>query len=45
MLIKRFLVSQNEENRFFQSIRTIIVLLLVLSFQGAVVYVMVSSLS
>ena len=43
-LIKRFFVSP-EENRDFQSIRAIVVLLLVLSFQGAIVYIMVSSLS
>jgi len=44
-LIKRFSVSRKEENGVFQSVRTIVVLLLVLSFQGAIVYVIVSSLS
>jgi hypothetical protein len=43
-LIKRFFVSRKEENQVFQSIRAIVVLLLVLSFQGAIVYIMVSSL-
>jgi len=44
-LLKRISVSRKEENQIFQSIRTIVVLLLVLSFQGAIVYVMISSLS
>jgi len=43
-LIKRFSNSLKKENRVFQSIRAIVVLLLVLSFQGAVVYVIFSSL-
>ena len=44
-IFKRFFVSAKEENRVFQSTRAIVVLLLVLSFQGAIVYIMVSSLS
>jgi len=43
-LIKRFSISRKEQNGVFQSVRTIIVLLLVLSFQAAIAYVMVSSL-
>jgi len=43
-LIKRLFVSPKEESRGFQSIQTIVVVLLVLSFQGAIVYIMVSSL-
>jgi len=44
-LIKRFFISLKDENSVFQSTRAIIVLLLVLSFQGAIVYIIVSSLS
>ena len=44
-LIKQFFISLKDENRVFQSTRAIIVLLLVLSFQGAIVYIIVSSLS
>jgi hypothetical protein len=43
-LFKRFSIAPKEENRVFQSIRAIVVLLLVLSFQAAIVYIMVSSL-
>lgn len=44
-IMKRFFVSIKEESPMFQLIRGIIVLLLVLSFQGAIVYIMISSLS
>jgi len=43
--MKRFFVLAKEENGVFQSTRAIVVLLLVLSFQGAIVYVVVSSLA
>jgi hypothetical protein len=43
-LIKLFFVSGKTENGGFQLIPTIVVLLLALSFQGAIVYIMVSSL-
>jgi hypothetical protein len=44
-LVKYFFISAQEENRTFELIRGIVVLLLVLGFQGAIVYVMISSLS
>jgi len=43
-LIKRFFVSAKEENRSFQLVPAIVVFLLALSFQGAIVYIMISSL-
>jgi hypothetical protein len=42
-LIKFFLVSGKEENRGFQLLPAIVMLLLAISFQGAIIYVMVSS--
>lgn len=42
-LIKFFFVSGNEENRGFQLLPAIVMLLLALTFQGAIIYVMVSS--
>ena len=44
-LIKLFFVSDKEKNGGFQLIPAIVVLLLALSFQGAIVYIMISSLS
>jgi len=44
-LAKYFFISENEENRIFQLIRGVVVALLALGFQGAIVYVMISSLS
>lgn len=43
-LNKTFFVSGNEKGGYFQLIRTTIVLLLVLCFEGVMVYIMVSSL-
>jgi len=43
-LIKLFFVSEKEENEGFQVIPAIVMLLLLLSFQGAIVYVLVSSI-
>ena len=42
---KNFFVPSKEENRILQLISRIVLLLLVLSFQGAIIYVMISSLS
>ena len=42
-LIKFFLISGKEENRGFKLLPAIVMLLLALSFQGAIIYVMVSS--
>lgn len=43
-LIKLFFVSTKGENGGFELIPAIVVFLLVLSFQGAIVYIMISSL-
>ena len=43
-LIKLFFVSSKEKNGGFQLIPAIVVFLLALSFQGAIVYIMISSL-
>ena len=43
-LIKFFFVSSKEKNGGFQLIPAIVVFLLALSFQGAIVYIMISSL-
>ena len=42
--IRLFFVSTKEENGGFQLIPAIVVFLLALSFQGAIVYIMISSL-
>jgi len=43
-LIKFFFVASKEKNGGFQLIPAIVVFLLALSFQGAIVYIMISSL-
>ena len=43
-LIKLFFVSSKEKNGGFQLIPAIVVFLLALSFQGAIVYIIISSL-
>jgi len=42
--IRLFFVSTKEENGGFQLLPAIVVFLLALSFQGAIVYIMISSL-
>jgi hypothetical protein len=43
-LFKRLFVSAKEKNGGFQLLPAIVVFFLVLSFQGAIVYIMISSL-
>jgi len=43
-LIELFFVSDKEKNGGFQLIPAIVVFLFALSFQGAIVYIMISSL-
>ena len=43
-LIKFFFVSEEDENGGFQLIPALVMLLLALGFQGAIVYILVSSL-
>jgi len=42
--IKNFFKSSMEENGVFERVRAIVVLLLVITFQGATIYIMVSGL-